>query len=299
MMKLIYVPLVLFFSILFFSCAKDRVENFMGSGTIEATEVTVSAKTAGEVLALYVDQGDAVSEGQRIAVLDTEQVSVQKEQLLATLEEIKLKMLNAGRAADLAEINLKNTEKKFDRIKALYEGNSATQQQFDDMSTAFKAASTQYQNARTSLKTLKVQSKKVDAQIHLLQIRLRDAKILAPTSGTILEKFIEKGELAMPGKPVVRIANLARMWIKVYISETYLGKINLNDNVELKIDSYPDRTFAGRVSWISPQAEFTPKNVQTKDARADLVYAVKVLLENPQGILKIGMPADVYSQKAN
>ena len=107
------------------------------------------------------------------------------------------------------------------------------------------------------------------------------------------------GGFAMPGKPVVQIATMNEMWIKVYISETDLGKIKLDEEAELKIDSYPDRTFAGRVSWISPRAEFTPKNVQTKEARVDLVYAVKVILENPKGILKIGMPADVFFHKAD
>jgi len=297
-MKTIYT-LFIFTAILLSSCAKDQNDDFIGSGTIEATEVTISAKTVGEVIALPVDQGVQVKAGQLIAVLDTAKISIQKEQLLAALEETGLKMTNAKRSADLAEDNFKNAEKKLERIKALFEGNSATQQQFDDMRTALKAALTQYQNAKTSLKALQVQRKKVNAQIQLLQIQLQDARITAPSPGIILEKYIEKGEFAMPGKPVVKIATMDKMWITVYISETDLGKIKLDEQADLKIDSFPNRSFAGRVSWISPQAEFTPKNVQTRDARADLVYAVKVTLENPQGIFKIGMPVDVFFHRAD
>ena len=300
MMKTIYALLIFLLAAIFlFSCAKDKNDLFIGSGTIEATEVTISARTVGEVIALLVDQGSQLKEGQLIAVLDTAKISIQKEQLLAALEEIDLKTTNAKRSAGLAEDNFQNAKKKFERIKALFEGNSATQQQFDDMSTALKAAQTQYQNAKTSLKALQVQRKKVKAQIHLAQIQLQDAKITAPSPGVILEKYIEKGEFAMPGKPVVKLATMSKMWITVYISETDLGKIKLDEQADLKIDSYPDRSFAGRVSWISPQAEFTPKNVQTRDARADLVYAVKIMLKNPQGIFKIGMPADVFFHKAD
>ncbi|NOY60999.1 MAG: biotin/lipoyl-binding protein, partial [Calditrichaeota bacterium] len=189
MMKTIYA-LFIFSALFLSSCAKDRNDDFIGSGTIEATEVTISARTAGEVIALLVDQGVQVKEGQLIAVLDTAKISIQKEQLLAALEEIDLRMINAKRSADLAEDNFKNAGKKLERIKALFEGNSATQQQFDDMSTAFKAALTQYQNAKTSLKALQVQRKKVKAQIQLLQIQLQDAKIAAPSPGIILEKYI-------------------------------------------------------------------------------------------------------------
>ncbi|MCI0495071.1 efflux RND transporter periplasmic adaptor subunit, partial [candidate division KSB1 bacterium] len=123
--------------------------------------------------------------------------------------------------------------------------------------------------------------------------QMRDARIPSPIEGTVTEKYVEQGEIARPGGPVVSLADLQNMWIKIYFKETELGKIKLNGNADIQISSYPDRTFAGRIAWISPKAEFTPKNVQTKDARADLVYAVKIEVKNPEGILKIGMPADV------
>lgn len=276
------------------SCSKDEDRMLIGSGTIEATEITVSSKVPGEIIALYVEQGDMVEQGRLIAVVDTEKVTIQKQQLLAAMDELKLNLIKAKRSVALAKTNLDNVQKKFKRIKALYEESSATRQQLDDIETALQAAQTKYDNARTGLKSLAVKKRQIDAQIRLVQSQLKDARILAPTAGTILEKYVERGEIVRPGGAVVSIANLAKMKMKVYVPETELGRIKLGEDVNLKIDSLPDRALPGKVIWISPRAEFTPKNVQTREARTDLVYAVKIAVENPNGVLKIGMPADVY-----
>lgn len=288
-----FVVLCLFSVIVFSNCSKDDSNSLSGSGTLEATEVLISAKLAGTLIALPVHEGDIVREGQVIAQIDTEKIYLQKKQLLAGLNELKLNIQNAQRGVDLAKDNLDNTEKKYNRIKSLLNNNSVTQQQYDDMETAYKAAQTQYDNAVTSLKALQAKEEQVIVQIELLESQMQDAKITAPIQGTVIEKYVEQGEIARPGGPVVSLADLQNMWIKIYFKETELGKIKLNGNAEMQINSYPDRNFPGRISWISSKAEFTPKNVQTKDARADLVYAVKIEVKNPEGILKIGMPADV------
>ncbi|HEX9975326.1 MAG TPA: efflux RND transporter periplasmic adaptor subunit [bacterium] len=274
-------------------CSKDDSNSMSGSGTLEATEVLISAKLAGTIIDLPVHEGDTVREGQVIAQIDTEKIYLQKKQLLAGLNELKLNIQNAQRGIDLTKDNLNNVEKKYNRIKSLLNENSVTQQQYDDIETAYKATQTQYDNAVTSLKALRAKEQQLDVQIELVESQIGDAKITAPIQGTVIEKYVEQGEIARPGGSVVSLADLQNMWIKIYFKETELGKIKLNGNAELKISSYPDRTFPGRISWISSKAEFTPKNVQTKDARADLVYAAKIEVKNPEGILKIGMPADV------
>jgi HlyD family secretion protein len=275
------------------NCSKNDSNSLTGSGTLEATEVLISAKLAGTIIDLPIHEGDGVHEGQMIAQVDTEKIYLQKKQLLAGLTELKLNIQNAHRGVDLAKDNLDNTEKKYNRIKSLFNDNSVTQQQYDDIETVYKAAQTQYDNAVTSLKALRAKEEQVVVQIELLDSQLQDAKITAPISGTVIEKYVEQGEIARPGGPVISLADLQNMWIKIYFKETELGKIKLNGRADLQINSYPDRNFPGRISWISSNAEFTPKNVQTKDARADLVYAVKIEVKNPEGILKIGMPADV------
>lgn len=275
------------------SCQKQDTQSLSGSGTLEATEVLVSAKTAGTVIDLRVEEGDSVQVQQIIAQIDSEKIYLQQKQLRAGLAELRLNLQNGRRSVALAKDNLDNMAKKFTRIQSLLKENSVTQQQFDDLETAYKAAQTQYENAGTSFKVLQVKEEQLLAQLDLLASQLRDTQISAPIQGTVLEKYLELGEVARPGGPVVTLADLGNMWIKIYLKETELGKIRLNGAAELRISAYPDRVFPGRIAWISSKAEFTPKTVQTKEARSDLVYAVKVKVSNPDGILKIGMPADV------
>jgi HlyD family secretion protein len=281
----------------FVSCSKKEKEQITGSGNMEATEVLISAKTAGQVLKLFVEEGSEVQEGQVIAIIDTEKVFLQKQQLLAGLDELRLNIRNAQRVASLANDNLINAKKKYERIKALLAESSATQQQYDDVETALKAAETQHENARTSLLALDAKEAQLLAQLELIQSQLRDACIKSPLAGMILEKYVEPGETIRLGGPMVNIADVKKLWIKIYLSEAELGKLKIGGGADLKITSFAERSFPGKISWISSKAEFTPKNVQTKEARADLVYAIKVNIENPEGILKIGMPADITLRK--
>jgi len=275
------------------ACSRNHTDIISGSGNLEATEVLVSSKATGQILKLFVEEGSEITEGQVIAVVDTEKTFLQKQQLLAGLDELKLNIQNAQRAVTLANDNLANMQKKFERVKSLLTDNSATQQQYDDMETAYKAAETNSQNAKTSLQALRAKEQQVQVQLALMESLLRDAHIVSPISGTVLEKYVEQGENVRLGSPVVNLANLQSMWIKIYLSEAELGKVKLGSNADLSISAFPERSFPGKITWIAAKAEFTPKNVQTKEARADLVYGVKVMVENPEGVLKIGMPADV------
>jgi HlyD family secretion protein len=275
------------------SCSHPDSTGISGSGTIEADEVVVSAETAGVVLQLLVNQGEPVQQGQKIAMLDSEKVFLQKQALLAGLEELDLNIDNARRMVEIARVNRDNLQKKFNRAAALLGENSTTQQQFDDVESAFKAAEATFENAETTLKTTGSKRKQLVAQLEIVKAQLKDAVITAPVTGTVLETFVDRGELARPGVPFVSLADLKNVWIKIYVTEFQLGRIKLGATALLKISAYPDKDFKGTVSWISPSAEFTPKNVQTKEARADLVYAVKCKFENPQQVLKIGQPADI------
>jgi HlyD family secretion protein len=276
------------------ACTDKKLGGLAGSGTLEATEVLLSSKSAGTVLLLMAREGDTVQEGRLIAQIDSEKVFLQKQQLSAGMEELRLNMINAQRAAQSARDNLENVAKKFQRIKSLWQDSSATLQQYEDLETAHKAAQTLYENARTGYDALLARRAQLDAQMGLVNSQLADGRILAPISGTVLETYVEKGEIARPAGPVAKLADLQHMWIKIYLTEMELGRAKIGQPADLQIASMPDKKFPGQVTWISPKAEFTPKNVQTKEARADLVYAVKIAAENPDGVLKIGMPADVY-----
>lgn len=274
-------------------CSRGPAPAFEGSGVLEATEITVGAKTAGTVDSLAVREGDSVGRGDVLCVIETDKLLLQKRQLAAGLNEVRLNIQNAKRAADLAEESFKAAEKKFERIRALHGESSVSQQQFEDAETGFLAAKTQWENSRTSLQALASKEEQVRLQLELAESGLDDATLRSPLTGTVTQLYLDRGEIARPGGPVAAVADLERMWVKVYVKETDLGRVKLNSEAALRIDSAPGRGFKGRVSWISQKAEFTPKMVQTKDARSDLVYAVKVEVANPDGTLKIGMPADV------
>ncbi|MBN2201444.1 efflux RND transporter periplasmic adaptor subunit [bacterium] len=274
-------------------CSRKPAPAFDGSGVLEATEITIGAKTAGTVDSLAVREGDFVGRGDVLCVIETDKLRLQKHQLAAGLNEVRLNIRNAERAAALAEEGFRAAEKKFNRIRVLHGESSVSQQQFEDAETGFLAAKTQYENSRTSLQALGSKAEQVRLQLEIAESGLDDATIRSPLSGTVTQLYLDRGEIARPGGPVAAVADLERMWIKVYVKETELGRIKLNSEAVLRIDSAPGREFKGRISWISQKAEFTPKMVQTKDARSDLVYAVKVEVSNPDGTLKIGMPADV------
>ena len=278
-------------------CSNGESDAITGSGSLEATEITIRSKTSGQVLEMLVKEGDALNPGNVIAVVDTEKLALQKEQIEAGLAEVKFVIITAEESIVLAEEQLANVKKKYDRIKTLHEQGSATRQQMDDIETQLNLATTQARQAKAGLRASQMKKRQIEANINLLQSHINDCCIKSPATGTVIKKFVEQGETISQGMPVVDIADLSRMWIKLYVTAPELGFVKLNEMAEIVVDSFPEKKFSGKVVWISPKAEFTPKNVQTKEARADLVYAVKIELPNPDNELKIGMPADIFVKK--
>jgi HlyD family secretion protein len=274
-------------------CGARRAESFAGSGTLEATEVTVAAQTPGQILRLGADEGDAVAAGDTLAVLDVEKLALQRRQLLASVDEIRASRKPAVETARQAEDNLENIEKNYGRVKALFEQGSASQQEYDDVSTRYRVAKSQLESAKGQVAALDAREQTVHASIALLDRQIRDGVVTAPLSGVVTEKYVEPGELAAAGSAIFKIADTKRFWIKVYVSERDLGLFAVGAAAEVRVDARTE-PLAGKVAWVSPEAEFTPKNVETKDARAELVYAVKVMIDSPPAVLKIGMPAEVH-----
>ncbi|MBN1543019.1 efflux RND transporter periplasmic adaptor subunit [candidate division KSB1 bacterium] len=275
-------------------CSKNQRDELDGSGVFEATEVILSAKTAGDILAISVEEGEFVVAGQTLALVDTQRLELEMRRLRASFDELAHNRANAQHSIALALENRDRVQKQFSRIEVLLQEGSATQQQFDELQSAVTIARLQVKQAQTALQVLEAKREQLQAQIELLQIQLRDSRIVAPLDGVLLARYIEKGESVHPGSPVVKIADLSIVYIKVYIGESDLDRVGLDMPVEIRIDGRPEKRFPGRVAWISSKAEFTPKNVQTREMRASLVYAVQVRVDNPEGLFKIGMPADVF-----
>lgn len=275
-------------------CKDPRGENFAGSGTLEATEVELSALLAGRVLSVAPHQGDMVEDGDTLVVLDTEPLELQRDQLEKGLAELELGVRQAQEGVKQARIGKDALEKNYERIRNLYNKNVATQSQFDEVKAKYDAARVQLNGAELAVKSLEAKRETLDAQMKVLNRQIQEGLIKAAISGQVLERFVEPGEVVRPGQTVVTLADLSVMKLKIYLGEPDMGKVKVGSKMGLKVDAFPDRAIDGKVVWISPRAEFTPKNVETRDARAELVYAVKLEIENPDGDLKIGMPADAY-----
>lgn len=286
------------------------------SGTIEATSVQVSSKSSGEVLHLDASEGTFVKEGDILAVIDHAALEIQLGQARSGVDLAKAQLdllTNGARGEDLAQANdalnqandtLQNAKEDFNRMESLYKVNAATKKQRDDAEFRLTNSKTQASSAQQALMKLqnfarpedvKAALARVDQAVYsvrLLQKSIQDCTVRSPTSGIVTEKLVEEGELAAPGTGLYVITDLDTVKLTIYVSETDLGNIRLGQEAKISIDSKPGITYPGKVTYISPIAEFTPRDIQTKDERVKLVYAVRIEISNPQGIFKPGMPAD-------
>jgi len=287
MKRLGIVILVIILALVLYFLLRSKGEKNKGeisaSGTIEVTEVEVSSKLLGRIEKLLVDEGDSV-------VKDQVLIELEKNEL-----EAQLKQAQAAYQASLAQLaqaksNSENLKTNLNRTRELFKAGSATQQQLDDQNTKYKMSQDQLSSA-AHLVDQNV------AMIDLIKVNLDNSIIKSPINALILSKNTEIGEVVSPGSSLLTLGDMLHPWVKIYIKETDLGKVKLGQKAQVKIDTYPDKVFEGKVTYISGQAEFTPKNIQTKEERVKLVFGIKVSLENPEQIFKPGMPADVVLSK--
>jgi len=312
---------VLLAAAILLSCQNSKDKSIISaSGTIEAIEVNVASKTSGQVEKMLIDEGSQVKIGDTLAMIDSSSLAIQLGQAQAgvDLAEAQLQLLVKGaRIEDIrqaeeamkqAEANLKMVQEDRDRFRDLFAKQSATAKQNQDAEARYTVARAQYEAARQALekwkkyarpeeiKSARARLDQAAASRDLLKKAIADSTITSPTAGIVTNKAIEQGEFVGPGTTLVTIADLSEVYLNIYVTEIELGKVRLGQEAEVSIDSYPGRTFKGTVSFISPEAEFTPKNVQTKEERVKLVFRVKIQVPNPENILKPGMPADALMQ---
>lgn len=281
------------FLLIFTRCASDEKMSD-AYGNFEAEEVIVSAETAGKVLHIAVDEGNALSEGQLIAIIDTTDLHLKSRQLSTQRSAVKsqLKSLEAQAAVFLQQKS--NLEKDLVRITAMLEDGAATRKQSDDIKGGIALAEKQAASVEAQRSSILSQIEGIDIQGEELERSIRKALVKSPMKGVVLSRFAEEGELVMPGKALIKIADLYRMKLKVYISGAQLAGLKLGQSVQVIVDKNGKETNAleGKISWISQEAEFTPKIIQTKEERVNMVYAIEVSVIN-DGHLKIGMPGEV------
>lgn len=282
------------------------------SGVFESNEVIVSAEQSGKILSFQVNEGDVLEKGKNVGQIDVSNFQFQKEQIETTIQTLGQKTNNPEPQLQLVkdqlavqETNLKYLQQERDRIGRLLKADAATQKQYDDMQAKIdelvkQMAVTKQQiklysnNIATQNRSILSERNPLQKSVAQVDNQISKGQIINPVSGTVLNKFAMEGEMAGAGKALYKIANLDTLTLRIYITGSQLASVKLGQEVKVRIDNGKDayKSYSGKISWISNKSEFTPKTIQTKDERANLVYAVKVRVPN-DGFLKIGMYGEV------
>ncbi|MDH4092510.1 MAG: efflux RND transporter periplasmic adaptor subunit [Cyclobacteriaceae bacterium] len=279
------------------SCNRNEVD-FDASGSFEAEETIISAETSGTIREFDVEEGQVLAAGKRIGYIDSTQLYLKKKQLEAQINAMLSKRPNmAAQSAALKEqLSTAETEQK--RIANLVKSDAATTKQLDDINATIEVIKKQIEAQRSSL-SITTEGINKDASVLRVQIAqlnddLRKCKLVNPVNGTVLTKYAESYEVTSPGKPLYKIADLSTILMRAYVTGNQLPLIKLNQKVNVLTDdgSGGYKQTAGLITWINDKAEFTPKTIQTKDERANMVYAIKIKVTN-DGSYKIGMYGEV------
>lgn len=302
---------------LFAGCSTNDNQNLIEvTGTIEATNVTVSSKVNGEVISIFKDEGDKVSVGDTLLIIDPTIYKLklrEAEALLLSAEAQYELVRNGARKEDIqqaeqllkqSEINLQTAQNDKIRFENLYQTKSISKKQYEDAVAKYELALAQFNSAKENyskiqnisrpeeLKQVMANVERLKANVELIKKNLNDCFVTAPISGVVVKRFVEKGETVTNLSSLIKISDLTQVELMVYVNEKDLPKIKLGQAVDVKVDAFPDKSYKGKIIFISPEAEFTPKNIQTKEERTKLVFAVKVKIDNPDYELKSGIPAD-------
>lgn len=293
------------------ACNKNE-NKFDASGTFETTEVIVSSELNGKILSLNINEGDTVSSGRVVGTVDAEGISLQKEQVEASISSLGDKTADVGPQVQLLQnqlavqqSQLSNLLHEKKRIENLISQDAATGKQLDDISAQIDVVkkqmtvtqqqiAVQRSNVSTQNRSILSENKPLQKRVAQLNDQLKRADVVNPINGTVLTKYAEAGELTAAGKALYKIADLTVMKLRAYVTGDQLSQIKLGQQVKVLVDDGKDKykELPGTITWISDKAEFTPKTIQTKEERANLVYAIKIDVKN-NGYLKIGMYGEV------
>lgn len=279
------------------ACGK-RTPDFDACGQINATEVTVSAENSGRLISLTLEEGDKLAKGEYVGNIDSVQTFLKKEELIKRKESARVKKVDIKCQTEAQYARLENLNTDLKRFRDLLEKDAGTQKQVDDIEAEIAVLEGQIaaaeQNYRQNNDGIDCEINTLDVQIAQTEDMLGKCRIISPISGTVLTKYVEEGEQVTTGKPLFKIADMDALYVKAYFSTEQLADLKLGDKVSVIPDdgTANPRRYEGTVTWISDEAEFTPKNIQTRDERADLVYATKITVAN-DGFLRLGMYAYV------
>ena len=263
-------------------------------GTFEAVEVMVSAESNGRLISLGISEGEVIEKGEKVGIIDTTDLHLRALQIEKQQIALDARLASVNSQVRVQEQQLQNIKIEKKRVKNLYEEGAATQKQLDDVTGQYDLLLAQIESTKVGKQSIMAEKAALEIQQEQIRESIRKCYINNPVKGTVLDKYAEEGEVTAYGKPLYKIADLEMIRLRVYVSGAQLPEVKLGREVEVLIDKGKDdySKLTGKVSWISPEAEFTPKIIQTKEERVNLVYAVKILVKN-DGRLKIGMPGEV------
>ena len=264
-------------------------------GNFEATEVVVSAQTSGQLQRFTPVEGARIERGAIVAVIDTTQLALQRAQSVAQREAAASRGAEVAAQLRALEAQREVAQRTYERTQRLFAEQAATSQQLDQAERDYRTLVAQVAAARAQRESASMEAASSSARVEQLRDQLAKSAVTNPQAGTVLTTYARAGEIVQPGQPLYKIADLDTLVLRAYLSGAQLAAVTVGQQLEVHVDRGEGKlgSRTGTVTWISPTAEFTPTPVQTRDERADLVYAVKVSVPNADGTLKIGMPGDV------
>ncbi|RLD48828.1 MAG: HlyD family secretion protein [Bacteroidetes bacterium] len=286
--------LISIIGILFLSSCGNENDKADAYGNFEATEIIISSETAGKIIKFPINEGQKLTDNQFICLIDTSDIFLKKEVLTAQKNALASKYSDILAQVKVFEEQKKVIEIEMNRINNLLKDSAATQKQADDIKGKINVLDRQIEQVKTQNKSLFNQLKVFDIQKEIINNQIRKSEIVNPVKGTVLTKYAEENEITLPGKPLYKIADLSEMKLRAYVSGKQLSSIKIGQKIKVFIDTNENqmKEYEGIVSQISNEAEFTPKIIQTKDERVNLVYSIIIKVKN-DGDLKIGMPGEV------
>lgn len=278
------------------SSSADEVD---ATGVFEATEVLVSAEANGKILSMDLQEGDRLKAGSVLGYVDTVQLVLKRDQLLASMDAVGHKKMDVAKQVAATRRQIEQAEREYARSRDLLHDRAGTQKQVDDAEAQLAVLRRQL-DAQLSTMTqanlgVRDEQRSLELQVQQLDDQLLKCRITSPIGGTVLTKYAEPGEVTAAGRPLFKVADLDHIYLRAYVEAPQLTEIRLGQKVTVYADrGESDRTpYEGRITWISGEAEFTPKTIQTRDERSNLVYAVKIAVDNPDGKIKLGMYGSV------
>jgi HlyD family secretion protein len=264
-------------------------------GNFEATEIIVSAETGGQLLWFIPDDGAQLANGDIVGIIDTTQLALERDQLLAQQSASTARTSQISQQIAALEVQHEIAKRRYERTQRLHAAEATTTQQLDQAEGDYRVLVKQIEAAKAQYQTARQDVAALNARVAQIRERLQKSQVVNPRAGTVLVSYVKTGEFVQPGQPLYKIANLDSLILRVYITEVQLSSVRIGQEVQVSIDIGEDsrKVIPGTVIWVSPEAEFTPTPIQTREERAELVYAIKIRVPNTDGVAKIGMPADV------